>query len=60
MCARSIDKRQSPSPLRKNDLRSGVQDVKDVSHVRPEYVANLNNDIISPDDCFEKLVERYA
>lgn len=29
------------------------------AHVRPEYVAILNNDIILPDDCFEKLVERY-
>lgn len=25
----------------------------------PDYVAILNNDVILPDDCFERLVERY-
>ncbi len=25
----------------------------------PDYVAVLNNDVILPDDCFERLIERY-
>lgn len=28
-------------------------------NVNPEYVAILNNDVILPHDCFQKLVERY-
>ena len=28
-------------------------------HIQPNYVAILNNDIILPDNCFEKLVEKY-
>ena len=29
-------------------------------YYRPEYVAILNNDIILKEDCFAKLIERYA
>lgn len=28
-------------------------------NVHPEYVAILNNDIVLPTDCFEKLIEKY-
>lgn len=28
-------------------------------HVNPDYVAILNNDIILPKNCFEKLIEKY-
>jgi GT2 family glycosyltransferase len=28
-------------------------------HINPAYVAILNNDIILPNDCFEKLIEKY-
>jgi GT2 family glycosyltransferase len=28
-------------------------------HIKPEYVAILNNDIILPKDCLNKLVDRY-
>lgn len=28
-------------------------------HVGPEYVAILNNDLVLPDNCFHKLVEKY-
>lgn len=28
-------------------------------NIRPEYVAILNNDVILPDDCFEKLAAKY-
>ena len=29
-------------------------------HVKPDYVAILNNDIILPNDCFEKLILKYT
>jgi GT2 family glycosyltransferase len=29
-------------------------------NIKPEYVAILNNDIILPNDCFEKLIEKYS
>jgi len=28
-------------------------------HIQPEYVAILNNDIMLPNNCFEKLIEKY-
>lgn len=28
-------------------------------HIKPEYAAVLNNDIVLPNDCFEKLIEKY-
>ena len=28
-------------------------------NMKPKYIAILNNDIILPDDCFEKLIEKY-
>jgi len=29
-------------------------------HIKPDYVAILNNDIILPNDCFEKLILNYT
>lgn len=29
------------------------------THIKPEYVAILNNDIILPTNCFEKLIKHY-
>ena len=29
-------------------------------HIHPEFVAILNNDIVLPNDCFEKLIEKYT
>lgn len=28
-------------------------------HIQPDYVAILNNDIVLPENCFEKLIEKY-
>ena len=28
-------------------------------HIKPKYIAILNNDIILPNDCFERLIEKY-